>query len=52
MAVVIVWGSIDLLKVAETVVLMATPVAVSAGFFELTTGAMLSTAVPAVKLHE
>jgi len=48
---VIVAGSIASLKVAVVFPLMATPLAVSAGFVELTVGAVASAVVPVVKVH-
>ncbi|GMU35413.1 MAG: hypothetical protein AMXMBFR20_32850 [Planctomycetia bacterium] len=50
-AAVIVEGSIASVKVAAKVVLIATPVATLTGIVELTTGAVVSGAVPVEKLH-
>ena len=50
-AVVIVAGSIALLKVALTVWLIGTPVAISVGMVELTVGAVVSVDAPVVKLQ-
>ena len=44
-------GSMGLLNVAATVVLTVTPVALAVGVVELTVGAVVSTAVPVVKLQ-
>jgi hypothetical protein len=49
--VVQVAGSIASLKVAVTFLLTTTPVAVLAGSVELTVGAVVSVAVPVVKVH-
>ena len=50
-AVVTVRGSSASLKVAATLLLMATPMAALAGFVEVTVGAVVSAVAPVVKLH-
>jgi len=49
---VMVRGSIALLKTAVTTVFTATPVALQAGFVESTVGGVVSGAIAVVKLHE
>ena len=49
--VVIVSGSIALLKMAATFLLRATPVAPFAGSVEVTVGAVVSSTAAVIKLH-